>query len=78
VVTEEGIGRGPGDVTPVAEYNIWVDPDAAKIVFESGLPIKMVGWDPAHAHACMDDLEIDRLHRHPAGRVLCRHPEDTP
>jgi purine nucleosidase len=33
-----------GNVTPAAEYNIWVDPEAARIVFHSGLPIELVGW----------------------------------
>jgi purine nucleosidase len=46
-----GTGRDPGNVTPVAEYNIWADPEAAKVVFESGMPLTMVGWDISRKHA---------------------------
>ena len=40
-----GGGIRDSNVTPGAEFNILVDPEAARIVFESGLPITQVGLD---------------------------------
>ncbi|MCL2342640.1 MAG: nucleoside hydrolase [Firmicutes bacterium] len=40
-----GGGLLSGNWTPAAEFNILVDPEAAKVVFESGVPITMAGLD---------------------------------
>ena len=53
-----GVGLGHGNITPVSEYNIWADPEAANLVFESGLPIRMVGWDQSRNHAWMDQQAV--------------------
>ncbi|HJQ74242.1 MAG TPA: nucleoside hydrolase, partial [Gaiellaceae bacterium] len=37
-----------GNVTPAAEFNAFVDPEAAALVFASGIPITMVGLDVTH------------------------------
>ncbi len=37
-----------GNVTPVAEFNIWADPEAAAIVFREAAPLTMVGLDVTH------------------------------
>jgi pyrimidine-specific ribonucleoside hydrolase len=39
---------GEGNITPAAEFNVWVDPEAAAEVFDSGLPITMIGLDVTH------------------------------
>ncbi len=49
---------GLGNTTPAAEFNIYVDPEAAREVFESGLPITMSGLDVTHqAGASPDERE---------------------
>jgi purine nucleosidase len=50
-----------GNVTPAAEFNIWVDPEAARIVFHSGLNIEMVGWHLCRGEAALNPKDIDHV-----------------
>jgi purine nucleosidase len=43
-----GGAMGLGNVTPAAEFNIYVDPHAAAVVFEAGVPLTMLGLDVTH------------------------------
>jgi purine nucleosidase len=47
-----------GNVTPAAEYNIWVDPEAARAVFRSKLNLEMVGWHVSRGPSVLRDDEI--------------------
>jgi len=45
--------------TPAAEFNIWVDPEAAKIVFDSGLKIRLISLDATHnALISLEDCDL--------------------
>ena len=56
-----GASDGVGNVTPVSEYNFWVDPEAARVVLEAGLPLTLVGWDISRKYAVFDTAAAARL-----------------
>ena len=66
-----GGSLGEGNTTASAEFNIWADPEAAAIVFESGIPIRMAGLDVTHQALVLPD-DVARLEGlgNRAGRVF--------
>jgi pyrimidine-specific ribonucleoside hydrolase len=66
-----GGGFGRGNITPRAEFNIYVDPEAASIVFNAGIPIVMCGLDVTHkALVFEDDIRHFRSIGNRTGKVV--------
>ena len=66
-----GGAAGLGNWTPAAEFNIYVDPEAAEIVFQSGLPMVMAGLDVTHrAQIMSEDIERFRQLGNPVASVV--------
>ncbi|MDN5851668.1 MAG: nucleoside hydrolase [Actinomycetia bacterium] len=51
-----GGSTGRGNVTPYAEFNAFVDPEAAAEVFASGLPVTMIGLNVTHQALATDEV----------------------
>jgi len=52
-----GGAHGPGNATPVAEFNILCDPEAAHIVFNETWPVTMIGLDVTHRALCTHEVQ---------------------
>ena len=60
IVFMGGAALSLGNITPAAEFNIYVDPHAANIVLKSGIPITMMGLDVTHK-VNVDDRIINKI-----------------
>ncbi|QHS23403.1 nucleoside hydrolase [Virgibacillus sp. MSP4-1] len=56
-----GTNNTLGNITAAAEYNFWVDPEAARLVLHSGIPITMVGWDMCTKYSVMKDEDHEDI-----------------
>ena len=60
-----------GNWQPAVEFNIYVDPEAAEIVFQSGLPVVMAGLDVTHkAQIHVEDIEHFRRIGNPISTIV--------
>ena len=77
VIVMGGTVSEPGNVSPVAEANIWNDPHAADRVFTAGWKLTMVGLDVTHRVVVLLSLfkRVADKHRHPATDTLHRAVE---
>ena len=63
IVIMGGAATTVGNVTPAAEYNIWCDPEAAELVFNSGHhDISMVGWELCRGGANLTEEEMELVY----------------
>ena len=54
---------GIGNTSPAAEFNIQVDPEAAKVVFECGVPVTMVPLEVTHTVMVREEpLDRNNIH----------------
>ncbi|MCX6068646.1 MAG: nucleoside hydrolase, partial [Chloroflexi bacterium] len=56
-----GAANTVGNITAAAEYNIWFDPEAARMVFHSGIPLVMVGWELCRGVANLSDADMQAI-----------------
>jgi purine nucleosidase len=50
-----------GNVTPAAEFNLWADPESARIVLHSGIPVELVGWQLSRQDAVLNAADIAQV-----------------
>ena len=63
-------GLGPGNASPVAEFNVYADPNAYKIMLDSGIDITVVGLDMCNAEAQWTNEQFEKLKTNEIGKFI--------
>lgn len=64
-------GFGPGNATPVAEFNVFIDADAYKVMLDLGVPTTIIGFDMCVGEIGLDEAELLALSKgNEAGKFL--------
>ena len=54
-------GFGPGNCTPVSEFNVYVDAEAFHIMITAGIPVTIIGFDLCLGKSALTKTELDTL-----------------
>ncbi len=54
-------GFGPGNITPVAEFNVFVDAESYDIMLSSGIPVTIAGFDLCQGDAVLHESDLEKL-----------------
>lgn len=71
-----GGGNAIGNSTPSAEFNIWMDPEAARVVFQSGCPIRLFPLDVTHK-ALFVEKDVEDLRKMGRAGQIAAHVIDV-
>lgn len=63
-------GFGAGNITPVAEFNVFVDAESYAIMLNSGIPMTVAGFDLCLGDAALTPNELDGMLHTPLGRFI--------
>lgn len=63
-------GFGAGNITPVAEFNVFVDAESYAVMLGSGIPVTIAGFDLCLGDAAFTPEELDEMSTAPLGRFI--------